>query len=801
MPTSLKFAIRGLQKYKLNTLVNLLGLTLGIASTLIIFLYVVDELRYDRHHEDAEQIFQIVAERQVPGQGLTKFVNLPGPLAAELEAGFSEIEESFRMIMLGRANLAYENNGYYEFVVSVDPEFFQMLDYDFIQGDAATALTNPDGIVITQSTATKYFGDEDPIGKVLTGSRGQTVVTAVIEEAPPNSHLQLDAIFPFPSYLDSFIPDWQSNWGNNAFATYLRLSEGVEVQQLEEAISAYIRNQSPLPDAESYSFSLLGLPDIHFQSNDIVSGQVNFNPGNVSVIYTLETIALFLVLIAAINYTNLATARSTSRANEISLRKMMGAKTPQLITQFLVEAVVLSFLAFILALSIVQMLLPVINGTTGKMLTLSTITEPVLLSLIVFMVLALGVISGAYPAFVLSRQTIAKGLSNRQASVRSSGLLRKFLVVVQFSQSVVLVFCTLVVAQQMSFVQNKPLGFDQTDIIAIDINSGPVRDNVTVIRNELLNNPNVIEVSNSSRLPGDWKPHQNFSANIPGRDAEFAQEIYAINIDENFADTFAINLIEGRNLTAVEPAENVVVNQTLVDRMNWEFPLGQRLTIAGVQRASEVLMEATVVGVVEDFHFQSLHQTIQPLVLGSNTEFQPFDYFSVKVNSNDTEETLAYLKAVVERHDPETPFEYNFLDARIDTFYNSDRITAMLFTVSSGMAIFIACMGLFGLASFAIQQRTKEVGIRKVLGASITGIVRLLSADFMKPVAIAVAVGLPLGFYLMQQWLQTFAYYQQVGFGVFLLSAVLAVVVSMATVSVQSMKAALLNPVESIGYE
>jgi len=417
-------------------------------------------------------------------------------------------------------------------------------------------------------------------------------------------------------------------------------------------------------------------------------------------------------------------------------------------------------------------------------------------------VVLLGCLAGAYPAFMLSRQQVAQGLSDQREASQSASLLRKCLVLAQFVLSVVLVFCTLVVSQQMNYIQNKTLGFDESNILAVDINSQPARDNAEAIRNEFLQHPNVLSVSNSSRLPGDWKAITAFSANIVGRDANQTMTANYIAADESYLDTFSIALLEGTNLSPLVPANSVLINETMAARLGVDSAIGQQLDINGTVVSGGVGAAVTVVGVVADFHFQSLHQSIAPLMIGKpETQLAPIDYYSIRLGNGDLAETVEYLRGIMSRHDPITLFEYNILESQIETFYDNDRTTALLFSIAAGMAIFIACMGLFGLSSYATEQRNKEVGIRKVLGASVAAIVRLLSADFMKPVFLAVVIALPFGYYLMSLWLQNFAYYVSIGLSAFLASALLAIVVSLATVSVQSVRAALRNPVESIAYE
>ncbi len=798
---TLKFALRSLGKYKMYTLVNLLGLTLGLTATMLIAMYVVDELSFDRYHQKSDQIYQLVAERTLPGRGTVQSAALPAPLATQISSQFPEVENFFRGVQLGRADLSYNNNGYYEGVLAVDPEIFELLDFEFLQGDAVTALSNPNAVVMTESTARKYFGDEPALGKVLTGSRGQNIVTAVIADLPSNSHLQFNVLFPFPPYLGMFMPDWANNWEISAFFAYYQVAADTNISELESQLSDFLRESTPLPDSDSYRLSLLPLEDIHLNSGAI-GGQWNPNPGNIETVFTLEAIAAFLLFIACINYTSLATARSANRAHEISLRKMLGAQPRNLMLQFLAEAILLTLAATVIALSLSQMLVPLVNSISGKTLAMDFFLRPSVGFFTLVGVVLLGTIAGAYPAFMLSRQGITQGLADQREASRSASLLRKCLVLAQFVFSVVLVFCTLVVMQQMRFIQGKSLGFDESNIIAIDINSQSIRSNAQSIRNEFLLHPNVRAVSISSRLPGDWKPITTLVSNLPGSDVEQSFSVNYIATDDSFLETFNISLLEGINIGDLLPANSVLINEIMASQLNVDSVIGQQIELEGIIQGAPINESLVVAGVVSDFHYESLHQAISPLVIGMQArDIVQMDYFSVRLANGSLAESVEYLRSVMQRHDSATPFEYNFLEAQIETFYDNDRTTALLFSVAASLAIFIACMGLFGLSSYATEQRNKEVGIRKVLGASVAAIVQLLSADFMKPVLLAVVIALPFGYYLMTLWLQGFAYTISIGFDAFLLSALLAIVVSLATVSVQSIRAALRNPVESIAHE
>lgn len=800
---NVRFAWRNLTKHKMYTLVNLLGLTLGLTAFLIIALYIIRELSYDRYHPDADRTYQVVATREVPGQPVRRLANLPAPLADEMERRMQGVENATRVIVLGRADLTWENNGYYETVVAVEPDFFEFFAVQFLRGEPDTALRDPSAIILTQSSATKYFGQDDPIGKTVTSTRGSMTVSAVVADPPDNTHMQFSVLTPFPVYLGRVAPQWQTSWTAAAFVTYVKLNNNVSPEEIGSVASRYLTSESPMPDREFHQLSLLPLADIHFGSNDI-EGQYNVAPGNIETVYTLEAVALFLILIACINYTNLATARSISRAQDISLRKIVGAQRSHLIFQLLCEAMTLTAVAMLVALSLAQMLLPAVNGITGNSLTLSILLQPALFLALCALVVLIGLAAGAYPAFYLSRLPVISGIRDHKHSTKHAGRLRKLLVIVQFGLSVVLVFCTLVVMEQVSFVQSMPLGFNKNNVLAIDINSPAMRMNFETIKAELLADPVIEAVSVSSRVPGDWKPIPQVTAAVPGQQDANSERVSYLGADADFLDAYAITRIEGRNFDTSSAPGDVMVNRRFVEQMGWDVALGRQLNLTGIRGDTGAVetIPATVIGVVEDFHYQSLHTAVGPLVIARyDNPLGVIDYYSVRINGNNVANALDRIRSVVQRHDAVTPLEYHFLDAQIDTQYSSDRISLMFFSAAAGLAIFIACVGLFGLSSFTVAQRSREIGIRKVLGATIANIVGLLSADFMRLVLLAIVIALPVGYYLMTLWLAGFAYSTRVTPMQFSLSASLAIVVAMGTVSVQSVRAAMRNPVESIACE
>ncbi|NKB33270.1 MAG: FtsX-like permease family protein [Pseudomonadales bacterium] len=793
----LKLALRNLAKYRVYSAINIFGLGIGLTATLLLSLYLVDEFSFDRMYTKSDRIYRVLLEISLPGQDPITIDNTPGALAPQLAADYPEIESQTQLFVLGRADITYQESSFYENYTAADPAIFDMFDYEFIQGDAGTALDLPNGVILTESTATKYFGDEDAMGKLLQSNRGEFIVTAVMQDPPLNSHIQFSMLFGLPSEVREQFFNWEDFFSNS----FILLSENASIANLEAKLPEFVETRVPDELKDSVTFRLQPLTEMHFGSSDIQNSFSN-TTGSLSTIYTLAGIGFLILFIACINYINLATARSINRAKEIGLRKVVGAERNQLVVQFLSESILLTLFAFVFALVATQALLPIFNGFTLKSLSMTSLLTPSMGGLVIALSLMVGISAGLYPAVYLANTRVLLTLQRQLKSGSKSLSLRKTLVVAQFAMSITLLVATLIAMQQMEFIRAKPLGFETENLVVIDINSGPSRSGYEAIKNEFLSHPNVQSASVSTRVPGEWKNIVPVNTRRDGQLESDSRLASFMGMDQDFIGTFALELIQGRNLDRGEAdMNNIVVNEALIDAMGWQLEdaVGQSVVLSNRELED---YPATIVGIVRDFNFRSLHEEIAPLVLGySHTSIQSIDYFTARISAVNVSETLEHLEASQARYDPETPFEFHFLDEQIDLFYRADELTTILFSIAASLALFIACLGLYGLSAFATEQRTKEIGIRKVLGASIGQLLKLMSLDFIKLVLIANLIAWPLVYYLMSIWLNGFAYAQTINLTSFVLAALFLLVATIVTVSGHTIRVALANPIDSLRYE
>ena len=811
---NLKIALRSLTRHKLYSLLNVLGLGFGVACFLLIALYAIDEITFDGFHEKADRIYRVVQHRQSPEEEEQHFGAVSYNVSGAAKAEIPGVENSTKMLMWGRAVIRNPENqrAFYQPFLTAENSFFQIFDFPFLAGDPATALVEPNTVVLSEDLANKLFPGENALGKITKSDRGMDLkVTGVMKNFPVNSHLQFDALVSHatleaqPWMDDEARGDWASqNWG-----TYLALDPTTDPAAVGRQLTDFAETRAQESRPFEGRLELQPLTDIHFASEDF---QRELNEGKSTYTYLclFSLVGLFILFIACINYINLATARSSMYSREVGVRKVVGANLRQLFTRFMSESFVLTGLAFLLALGLVQFGLPWFNEFTNKSLVLLPSSAPWALPLLAGMVLLIGLAAGSYPSAYLSRfrpQLVLKGETQQEGG--RHGYLRKGLVVLQFSLSILMIIGTLVAWQQMKFVQQRDLGFNEEQLVVVDINSGKVRNGFETIRNGYAQLPDVQSVSVTSRVPGEWKNILQAEVRPAGKFEERGPTPWFIGADENFFKTFDIELVSGRNFDPARPADSaaVILNQQAADALGIEEATGQEVLIVsrinnGSERIFDEPFKANVIGISKDFNFQSLYEPIAPLVLGHrNNPIQSIDYFTARISGQNIERTIAQMTDILHSVDSEHVFEYHFLDQQIATFYEADSRRSQLFTIAALCAIFIACLGLFGLAAFTAEQRTKEIGIRKVLGATTAGIVGLLSKDFLKLVGVALVIASPIAWHFLNDWLENFAYHIQISWWVFALAGVVAVVVAFLTVGFQSVKAALANPVESLRSE
>ncbi len=798
-----KIALRNLKKNPGYSVINIAGLAIGLACCVLILLYVQDELTFDLFHQQAGRIYRLVTTQKSPEQGERHFPSVMGPVAPALLAEFPEVSKTVRIRErqgMGRFTVRYGENRFYEGdYLLAEPSFFEIFDFKLLQGDPQTALTLPSALVITETAARKYFGDENPVGKTLAIERyGDFKVTGLLQDPPRNSHLDFSMLLSFATLEAN--PRWKQyidSWESDSFITYVLMREKIDIAAFNTKLAALTQKHLNAEQRNAVQLSLQSLRDIHFHSAHLEFDR-NSRKGEITYIYIFSAIALFVLLIACINYMNLATARSMKRAREIGMRKVVGARQAQLIGQFLGESILLSCLGLFFAVVGVELALPAFNAFADKNLALDFFSNGWLVLGLFLLVFGVGIVSGSYPAFYLSQlhpSLVFKGAIKSGGSVSQ---LRRGLVVAQFALSIIMIVSTIVAYRQIDYIRTKNLGFNQEQLVVVDINSGNTRRNFASIKNEMLKVAAVKNVSVSSRVPGEWKNLSQIEVMPEGVAAAAMHSMYFLGIDAEFLATFEMNLAAGRNLSNEMGTDTsaVIINEAAARLLGWESPLGMELRVPAEN------YRVRVVGVVKDFHFQSLHEKIAPLVLGHwNNPIREIDYFTARVATSNLSATVAALQKVHEQFDQVTPFEYNFLDERLNDFYQADLRVGKIFGASATLAIFIACLGLLGLAAFIAEQRTKEIGVRKVLGASAGNIVYLLSKDFTKLVLLATIIASPLAYWALQRWLQNFAYHIALGPGTFLLAGCGALLIALFTISFQALRAALTNPVEALRYE
>lgn len=784
-------AWRNLLRHKLYSLINISGLAVGMASCILILLYVRHELSYERFHENAEQIYRASLERPSGSRN----VSTPLPLAPTLVEEFPEVVRAVRLFnpdnpvpLVRHGNRRfYEKNFFF-----ADADIFELFSFSLIQGDPQRALADPFSVVLTEETARKYFGDQEPLGKTIHFKNWLDLkVTGVLRDLPANTDFRFDFLTSFATVEKWLGSERMRNWHNTMCYTYVQLQEGSGTGALEEKLPAFVEEHFNKNEKIARNLHLQQLTRVHLYSSQ----------SGIQRVYVFSTIAFFLLLVACINYVNLATARSGTRAREVGMRKVVGARRAQLVQQFIGESVCLTLIAFILALVLVEMTLPAFRSFVGKNVVFAYGNAQVLIGL-AGILLGTGVLSGGYPTFFLSGLRPVEVLKGRSKTGRTGFWLRKVLVVGQFSLSIALIIGTAVTFSQLDYVKTQDLGFDEEQVIVAPLRVQELRQAPEALKEELLESPYVVNVAGAALLPGGPVGRTSFQATSAPLVSE-PTTLSMLWVDADFIGTLGIRMKAGRDFSAglaSDADQAFIINQAAVKRLGWESPeeaIGQPFErIHGPDSGERA--SGAIIGVVEDFHFQSLRSEIEPLVI----HLWPWlNYLVVRVRAEQMPETLAYMERIWESFDPDHPFEYSFLDETFAALYRMDERQGQVFGIFAALAVLIACLGLFGLAAFTAEQRTKEIGIRKVLGASVAYIVVLLSKEFTWLVIIANGIAWPLAYYAMRRWLENFAYRIELELEVFVLGGLLALGIACLTVSIQAIKAALSNPVNALRYE
>lgn len=801
-----KLALRNLWRNKLHTGINLTGLAVGIAACLLIVLFVQDELSYDQHHEHKDRIFRISNELILGGK--PDNIALTGlAIAPRLKAEYPEIEEAVRFMSAGnRITVRYEDKVFNEqqFFL-VDPEVFNVFTYEWIRGNPSEALSNPKTIVLTATIANKYFGETDPMGKSIRLNTTDLEVTGVIQDLPPNSDFPIRALLSITTFPREAIEGMQQDWGRLAAYSYLLFQTPESVVGFEEKLRTFEEKYvTPYWVENSVDgeirYALTPLQELHLQPN------LNYDTpkGNRSYLYIFAIVAAFILLIACINYVNLAIAQSSGRSTEVGIRKVTGAGRGMLIRQFIGESIVLALLALLGAILLVELSLPIFNSLAAKAFSFSDVFAPRLLLIMGGIVILIGILAGSYPAFFLASLEPVRVLKGKLA-LSGNGLLRKGLVVIQFTISIALIIGTLIVYQQMYFLKDQDLGFVKDEVMIVEVpRDTALARQMPEFRAELLRHASVEKVASASGgIPG--APTGALLMRLEREQRLEEKTINVMFVDDGYLDALGLKLLEGRNFEqsrGTDAQEAFIVNQALIDMQDWgDEPLGKRVQW-GLMANDSAANDGRVVGVIRDFHYTSLHNEIDPLILIYSP--QPGRNLLVRLNGKNIAEGRAFITERWQEFDALHPMEYFFLDTFFDQQYQTEEKMMAIFGYFTVLTILIACMGLFGLASFLTQQRTKEIGIRKVMGAGTENILTLLSKDFALLVVISILLAIPIAGAGMYLWLDTFAYRIElatVGLSVSVIAGLLSFTIAMLTTSYHALRAASANPIDALRHE
>ena len=799
----IKTALRNISRNKLYSFLNIAGLAIGIACCILIFLYVQDELSFDRFHDNADNIYRVVPTFTLKDR-VMHMATCAHAQASMLQERYPEIVNYVRFTNYGSPKIIrYEQNLFTEEkFLWVDQSIFEVFSFRLIKGNIEDALIKPNSIVITEEMAKKYFGEQDPLGKnlELNGSSLYSV-TGVLESVPKNSHIR-------PDFFASFSTLDLKPTGNSVrdllnqvnYYTYLLLREGIDPLELEQKFVGFIDDHigGTLKQlGGTAKLELQPLTSIHLHSER--ENELERN-SDMSYIYLFIGIGLFIILLACLNFMNLATARSANRAKEVGLRKVVGAQKPQLIRQFLGESFILCCIALILSLGLVQLTLQLFRNISGKDISLNVFTNPILVLGLFILLIIVSFIGGSYPAFFLSAFRPVEVIQGKFKRGAKSSMLRVVLVSLQFTVSIILIIGTLTVNQQMNYIRGKDLGYNKEHVVVIRVRNSETQKRMDSLKTTFLQHPDILKVSASESIPlgiDDFSVHH-----AVGKPPDEQIMLSAQLVDEDYINTYDIELIKGRNFSKdfpSDPEESIIINEAAVKKLGWEAnPLEHQIE----RYTSEIkTRKYNVIGVVKDYHFQSLHEEITPMVLYNQGYSPNFSLLSVRIKPYNIQETLEFLETKWREFDTTFPFEFEFADDQFDILYRTEERLQQLFGYFTILAVIIGCLGLFGLISFTAEQRTKEIGIRKVLGASVPNIILMQVRDIIKWVFLAVLIAWPIGYLVMNNWLQNFAYRINVSIGVFLAAAFAALIISLLTVSYQALKAAYTDPAEAIKYE
>jgi ABC-type antimicrobial peptide transport system permease subunit len=771
--------LRNLLGNKLAATINVLGLAVGMACFILIALWVQDELSYDNFHTNKDDLYLLTITH--PNDVVD--YNVPYALAHILASEYPEIVDYTRIYELNLMTCSFKyhrENGqqvkfYEDKGILVDPCFFSMFTFSFVRGDPSTALKNPNSLILREEVANKYFGEDDPIGKKLTFNNREDLVVTGVVRVPSRSHIQFDFLSPLEEDLAT---NW--NWRDQSFVL---MDKNVDIDDFQNKIEGSFHTNAPYNLSGTFKVGIMPMTEVHLSF------------GRMTYVYIFSVIAVFILFIACINYMNLTTASASNRAKEVGLRKVVGAKRIHLIYQFLGESIFMSLFALALSLLFVKLALPTLSNLTSKYLTFLAAQTSVLFLFLFCLVLCVGIVSGSYPALFLTRITPVDTLRASFHFKNNRSAFRVVSVVGQFTISVLLIISTAVVFKQLNYVRNRPLGMNTDYVVKLPFNTD-LKGRYPVFRNELLRNPNILGVTAGQAVPYD-EDYKTGGVEWDGKDPDFVPNLRYSIADADYIKLFDMEILEGRSFERanISDRKNFLINQTAAKYMGMESPVGERLKFWGE--------EGQIIGVVKDFHHVSLHREIMPQVFTINPAFaaNALKYVFVKINSVNVPDTMAYIQETSAKNAPNYPVEYDFLDQGLGALYQAEQRLGKIFTYFAVLAVFISCLGIFGLSAFSVEQRTKEIGIRKILGSSVSGITLLLSKEFSRWVMLANIIAWPIAFYAMHKWLENFAYRTGINIALFLLAGGLSLIIAALPVIYQALKAATSDPIDALRYE
>jgi len=792
----LKIALRNIKRHKGYSAINIIGLAIGITCCLYIFLYVQQELSYDRYHNDADRIYRIACTWK--GEAIEESIPLISyPVADVVKERYNEVESIGRLGRKHRVLVRYGDKAFYENgLIAAEPEIFDIFHIPLLKGGSVLELARPNTIILTEQMAEKYIGSEDLLGKSIQINNTDFKIIGIVQNTPVNSHLHYD----FIASLRKFYTEYEErSWTISRVYTYVKLVSGADV----DAFGSKIRSISDSFVGKNFPFQrshfLQRVTGIHLNSR--LQHEL-MPPGNKSYILIFSAVGMLTLLIACLNFINLAAAISVHRSREVGMRRVIGAQRPQIIRQFLLESSIIALGAVVLSVGLTCLSMPYFIKAFGMEIDFVDIFRPVVFLMLLGCTLLIGIGAGSYPSFFLSRfkpVSILRG--TKGGSGRSRSLMRQVLVILQFAISVGLIISTLIMYSQIDYMKNTSLGFEKEQKLIISATGAGMKNNYTTIKSEFLSHSLVRGVTVSSSVPG--REIENWGMHKLEMTEEYAVETKHLVVDEDFLPEYGIELIAGRNFhgyRATADAQACILNEAAVKLLGLattEEALGQKLVVGPEENVD------SIIGVIRDFHFQGLQTVIGPLVLefAAPSQWSPLEMITLNVNTIDLREIILFAERTWNKLFPGRPFEYFFLDKDFNRLYMTEEMRSRIFGVFALLGLFVACLGLLGLASFVAEQRTKEIGIRKVLGASISNIVFMLTKEFTRWVLIANIVACPIAYYAMNKWLQNFAYRISIGVLIFLSAGMIALFIALLTVSFQSIKAGLANPVESLRYE